>query len=311
MKKEIFAARQLTELFDYISNHGAESDMDKVAATIKNISQVEVDCADDFFAENSIEQKFPNSQKLEDSQISKLNTILPWSTVVSFGGQMQGSPWDAKKRVAVHSIPDRHITDLSDLIKGGRVLEVGCHEGVYTLGLLKEASKVVALDGRIENVAKTIMRVWLANELHRADVVCHDLELLKVPMLSEKNETGLCFELIHHNGVLYHLSDPLGHLDNILEHNPSESFFLDTHVAKNEQCNAEYENAGKKYQVFDYKEPAIRNVSPFAGITPVARWLRIEDIKAYFSEKGFNKIVKDELREERNGLRARLIVSKR
>ena len=310
MNKDIKAARQLTEILDYLSNYGKDAKTDKVLAMIQEIETVGIECDDSFFAKNAIESKFKDAQALDQGEIEKLNTILPWSTVMSFRGEFQGSPWDARKRASVFWLPDSHIIKLKDLISDGRVLEVGCHEGVFTLGLLMEAKKVVALDGRIENVAKTLMRVWLANALDRADGVCYDLEKLRVPELSPLDADGYGFELLHHNGVLYHLSDPLGHLDNVLESNPTKAIFLDTHVAREEQCNDTYESAGKTYSVFNYKEPAIRTIAPFAGITPLARWLRFDDLKSYLVEKGFTNFITEELRVERNGLRTRIVCTK-
>jgi|GEM_PF-7112909 len=310
MKETLFTAKKLTEIFDYIYKNGDESDMSFLSSEIKKITRMEVSCPDKTGIDNSVNENFPNAQIVTEEQIEKLNAILPWSTIVSYGEKFQGLPWDEKKRASLHAIPDRHIAEIFDVIRDGRVLEIGCHEGVYTLGLLKAAAHVVALDGRMENVIKTLSRVWLANELDRVDVVCHDLETLNVPKLGTANEAGLDFELMHHNGVLYHLSDPLGHLDNMFAENEIQSVFLDTHVATDEQCNDVYVNGGKDYSVYNYKEPAIRNVSPFAGITPVAKWLRYDDLLEYLNGQGFENVVSSEVRLERNGSRCRILCKK-
>jgi 2-polyprenyl-3-methyl-5-hydroxy-6-metoxy-1,4-benzoquinol methylase len=276
-------------------------------AMIDNLHEVVIEADDKMLRVNAIDSVFPGALSLTIDQIEKLNSLLPWSTLVSYGGTLQGAPWDNKKRSSVHRIPDTHIEELRPRIEGKRILEIGCHEGVYTLGLAKYAKSVVALDGRVDNIIKTLVRVWLANKLGAIQVVCMDLEELNVPRLAKADGEGYVFDLIHHNGVLYHLSNPLAHLDNILDNNPSRVLFLDTHVAGEMQCEDAYHHDGITYNVHKYAEPASRTYSPFAGITTESTWLRVDDLVNYLCKKGFATIEQKAIREERNGLRCRII----
>jgi len=309
VKETRLTSKNLTELVDYITTNGSRANKETVGRMIDDLKDIEVEENDKKLPKYSIDTVFPGSQGISAGQIARLNHLLPWSTLVAFRGALQGAPWDDKKRSAVHRIPDAHIEKLGELIEGKRVLEIGCHEGVYTLGLAKFARTMVALDGRIENIIKTLVRLWLANKLDTVRAVCLDLEELNVPSLNSLID-GYAFDLIHHYGVLYHLSNPLAHLDNILDNNPTRTLFLDTHVATDDQCRATYEYDGSIYNVYQYIEPAARTYSPFAGITPIAVWLHVDDLMAYLQKRGYVHILENTLREERNGLRCRIICAK-
>jgi len=307
VKQTRISSKHLTELSEYIFTAGKNSDLATIATMIDSLQEVIIETDDKVLRKNAIDMVFPEALTLTTDQIDKLNSLLPWSTVVAYRGTLQGSPWDNKKRSTVHRIPDPHIEELRQLIEGKRVLEIGCHEGVYTLGLAKYAASVVALDGRMDNIIKTLVRVWLANKSGAIQVVCSDLEELNVTRLDKVDSEGYVFDLIHHKGVLYHLSNPLAHLDNILDNNPSRVLFLDTHVASEIQCKHTYNHNGITYNVHKYAEPASRTYSPFAGITADAIWLRVDDLINYLGKKGFGTIEQKSIREERNGLRCTIL----
>jgi len=310
VKQTRTSSKNLTELSEYISTAGKNADLATIATMIDNLHEVVIETNDKVLKENSIETVFPGALTLTVDQIEKLNSLLPWSTLVAYRGTLQGAPWDNKKRCAVHSIPDAHIKALRPWIEDKRVLEIGCHEGVYTLGLAKYAASVVALDGRMDNIIKTLTRVWLANKSKAIRVVCNNLEDLDVPGLGKADSEGYVFDLIHHNGVLYHLSNPLAHLDNILDNNPSKVLYLDTHVASETKCAHTYVHGGMAYDVHKYAEPASRSYSPFAGITADSIWLKVDDLINYLSKKGFGTIEEKSIREERNGMRCRILCRK-
>jgi len=171
VKEKKYAAFQLAKLSKYILDMGPNADITELKKLVRSIKEVTVEVDDDFLITNSIQNNFALAQNLSSSQILKFNEVLPWSTILSYKEVIQGAPWDEKKRPNVHALPDKHIKELGELIDKKRVLEIGCHEGVYTLGLAKYAKSVVALDGRIDNVMKTLGRVWLANKLDSVNVV--------------------------------------------------------------------------------------------------------------------------------------------
>src|SRR5439155_14321072 len=93
--------------------------------------------------------------------------------------------------------------DLSDK----HVCEIGCFEGVHTIALCRLAERVTAVDARVENGVKTIVRCAFYDErprVHRCDVEN-----------SEEGANLLTADLCHHDGVLYHLEDPVTHLGRL------------------------------------------------------------------------------------------------
>ena len=81
------------------------------------------------------------------------------------------------------------------------MLEVGCFEGVHTIGLLSFTSTVVALDSRIENVTKTLARCAAYGVFPKTYVLNIDDE--------EQTSSLPEFEVLNHVGVLYHLFNQL------------------------------------------------------------------------------------------------------
>lgn len=233
-----------------------------------------------------------------DAAIADLNALLPWNayTTDTHGRRIGAVAWEGK-RDAPQDIPDRRIVLLDDLVglAGTHVLEVGCFEGVHTIALCDRAERVTALDSRVDNVVKTTIRAMVYG--CRPEVVLVDLETIEP--LSPVLES----DVLHHNGVLYHLTDPVGHLRSVLT-TTRRALLLDTHVATDDQATARYDIDGERFRVFEYQEAGVE--VPFAGMRPFARWLRVEDLRRVVMSAGFD-IVHDELRQERNGDRVLLI----
>lgn len=100
---------------------------------------------------------------LSDADLSRLNDLLPWQCfTLDSNGRRFGKQASAKKRNLPQAIPDHRITELNRRfpLAGLSVLEVGCFEGVHTIALAGYGAKVVGIDSRIENVAKTMVRTW-------------------------------------------------------------------------------------------------------------------------------------------------------
>ena len=97
-------------------------------------------------------------------------------------------------------------------LRGIRVLDLGCLEGVHSIGLALAGARVTAVDARIENVAKTLVRAWVSGvtanvDVHLVDVEREDL----VDRLGDAGITGP-FDLIFHRELLHHLTEPQSHL---------------------------------------------------------------------------------------------------
>lgn len=245
----------------------------------------------------------PLVERLTAEDLERLNELLPWRcfTVDREGRPFGGIAWRGK-RVRPESIPDRRIElfqerfDLSDK----HVLEIGCFEGIHTIALCRLAARVTAVDARVENVVKTVVRCAFFDE--RPRVVVHDVE----------GEAGgdefLHADVCHHVGVLYHLADPATHLRRLGTW-ISRGLMLDTHYARDEDATDEYEVNGERFRFRGYRERGRTDV--FSGMRPTSKWLRLDDIERVLGSSGFDKIEVVETRDERNGPRVLLFAETR
>lgn len=233
---------------------------------------------------------------MSDADLEKFNALLPWSAVTADSrGRTVGQAFSPDKRNRVSGVIDRRQRDFERVFsfRKRHVLEVGCFEGIHTVGLLLLGAKVTAADARIENVLKTLARVWIYGR--RCDVLAWNMEDAAPPLLPER------WDVLHHIGVLYHLSNPVEHLLEVLPRTGS-AVLLDTHVAGPQDVLQEYAVAGKIYRHRRKPEPNIA-VSPFAGMTDHAKYLLLDDLMGLLRDQGFadTRLISD--RDERNGRR--------
>jgi tRNA (mo5U34)-methyltransferase len=178
-----------------------------------------------------------------------------------------------------------------------RVLEVGCFEGIHTVGLLLRSKGVVAVDARLENVVKTIVRCALF-DLHPT-VYQHDLD-------DPGARPGLRrTDVMHHVGVLYHLTDPIGHLRRVAPL-VSHAILLDTHFASPEGALGEDVGGVRTYRF--KRQPEGGRADVFSGMGRDSKWLLLSDIEELLRELGFERTLHREIRQERNGPRVLLVV---
>lgn len=246
--------------------------------------------------------KILHIELLKDEELQDLNQLLEWNCFVSDsrGRRFGNLAWKGK-RIAPQEVPDKRIVlmnerfDLSDK----HVLEVGCFEGVHTIGLSMFARKVTAIDSRIENVVKTIVRCAMFG--CSPVVFKHDVE-------EQSANTNMPeVDVVHHVGVLYHLRDPVGHLIELGRYCRS-GIMLDTHYCREEEARDEYEVGGKCYRYKNYRESGYQDV--FSGMYDHAKWLRLDDIRKVLREAGFSKVDIHETRLERNGPRVLLFAER-
>jgi tRNA (mo5U34)-methyltransferase len=234
---------------------------------------------------------------LSDADVEAFNNLLPWAAMtVDPRGRILGRPWNARKRSGVHGLVDTRQLKFNAAfdLSGRQVLELGCFEGIHTIGLLLLGASVTAVDGRMENVLKTMARVWAYGM--KCDVTQWDFEEAPSPLLPDR------WDVLHHIGVLYHLSDPIGHLNAVLPRT-DHAVLLDTHVADSaEDATLEYEADGAKVRYRRKAEPHAVS-SPFAGMRDHAKYLVLEDLVEHLRGHGFadTKVVSNRL--ERNGRR--------
>jgi len=231
--------------------------------------------------------------------ISEVNGMLDWHAGTLLNGQVLGRLGvKAGKRTEPGAVPDRRIVNLHKAINltGKSILEVGCFEGIHTLGLRLFSNEVTAVDIRPSNVIKTLTRL----SMHGSDA---KVFVADVESLSE--EFGK-FDVVFHCGVLYHLMSPLEHmfaLARLCNH-----LFLDTHVARDEPEMIEKKLEGVTYRGAYHDEAGWHD--PFSGKDPKAFWLDNESLLEVLRRAGFSSIKVLETREERNGPRLAILASK-
>jgi tRNA (mo5U34)-methyltransferase len=236
---------------------------------------------------------------LTDTDLSRLNELLPWKafTVDRHGRRFGGVAWHGK-RDHPQPVPDRRTLILAERfsLADKHVLEVGCFEGIHTVGLLPLAAQVTAVDARIENVAKTIVRTAFYG--YHPRVFVHDVD--QVPA----NYDHLQADVLHHVGVLYHLRDPVRHLLEIGRY-IRLGLMLDTHYALEEAARETYTVNSREYRYQPFQEQGRADV--FSGLGATSKWLTLDVITGLLRETGFPDVDVVETRSERNGPRVLLI----
>lgn len=237
--------------------------------------------------------------ELKDEDLAEFNRLLPWhaGTQLPDGriiGSLEARPG---KRDSIQAIPDKRITKLHKTIDlaGKSVLEIGCFEGIHTIGLCSQGANVTAVDLRPLNVVKTSVR--LACYGYSARVVTLDVENPDVNLPD--------FDVIFHCGVLYHLEDPVAHLQRLLPH--CQTIYLDTHVAGEADDDATLESGGRTYHGHQHDEGGWAD--PFSGRGKGAFWLKTSDLVKLVEEAGLRTELWSE-RDERNGCRIGLFATR-
>jgi tRNA (mo5U34)-methyltransferase len=244
----------------------------------------------------------PLVQLLSDDDLKLLNELLPWHcfTVDAEGRPFGAAAWSGK-RDTPQLIPDRRIELMDERfgLAGKHVLEIGCFEGVHTIALCDRAGSVTAIDGRVENVVKTIVRCAMFER--RPTVFVCDLERPE-----PEQERRMRAELCHHMGVLYHLADPVTHLRQ-LGGWVSGGLMLDTHYATPDDAGDSYDVDGRTFACRAFGEA---RADPFSGMLAQSRWILLDDMLEVLGEAGFDAVDVVERRDERNGPRLLLFAEK-
>lgn len=244
----------------------------------------------------------PFVDPLTDEELAELNGLLPWRsfTVDRHGRRFGAAAWQGK-RDRPQEVPDRRIVLMNErfALADKHVLEFGCFEGIHTVGLARFAARVTAVDGRVENVTKTIVRAAFYG--CHPTVFKYDVE--QAPVQAD----FLRADVLHHVGVLYHLYDPVRHLLAIGRY-IRLGVMLDTHYATEGEARLAYEVDGRQFRYKSYRELGRADV--FSGLNEQSKWLTLEAIIGLLRDAGFPRVEVAELREERNGPRALLFAGR-
>jgi len=291
--------KKINALFSDIEKRSTEIVEDKTAKPVP-IYHKKINIEFSGYNYNQIESGY--IEKLSDEQLQELNKLLPWNCfTVDLKGRRFGDVAWSGKRDKPQLIPDDRISmmDQKFSLKNKSVFEVGCFEAIHTIGLCKAGAIVDAVDVRVENVVKTIVRSAIFG--FKPNVYCLDIE-------KDLDEENMKFDLVHHVGVLYHLKDPVAHLIKIAKIT-KQGLMLDTHYADNNKvADKSYAVNGKEYSYYHYKEKGYKDV--FSGAYDHAKWITLEDIKEILISNGFSKVevAKDE--QQKNGQRCLIFAYK-
>lgn len=246
------------------------------------------------------EKSAMNGITISESELAEINQLLPWYAGAYLpDGRLLGR-LDARpgKRADPGKIPDKRIVRLNEEIALRRlsVLEVGCFEGIHTIGLTMYCSDVTAIDVRPVNVFKTLARL-----------ACHGVsaKVFQKNVEAMDDQDGR-YDLVFHCGVLYHLLNPIEHilaLGRVTQH-----LFLDTHIARDEPRIDERRINNLTFYGASHDEGGWAD--PFSGRDPTAFWLTQNSLLEALRQAGFAAINVWEVREERNGPRISLVASK-
>lgn len=249
-----------------------------------------------------MKQKESVIESISSTELSRLNELLPWmSFTVDTHGRRFGAPARANKRNMPEVIPDPRIIKLDQFfnLADKSVLEIGCLEGSHTIGLCQYANQVYAIDSRIENVVKSLVR---ANLFGYQPVI----QPCNVEVAEEFNRLPEV-DIIHHVGVLYHLLDPINHLKACAQ-KCRAGLLLDTHYATPEMANGIIQDDGNKYPYFKYREGGRDEI--FSGMYDHAKWLLLDDLIRLLKASGFGQIVVASNEVQRNGPRVTIYAGK-
>lgn len=246
--------------------------------------------------------EIPLVDPLSDEDLAELNGLLGWHafTVDRHGRRFGGVAW-AGKRDQPQVVPDRRIVlmDKRFHLADKHVLEFGCFEGIHTVGLSLFGAKVTAVDGRIENVVRTIVRAAMYD--------CHP-RVLKWDVERVPADAALLgADLLHHVGVLYHLKNPVRHLLDVGRY-IRLGVMLDTHFAGDGEADLTYAVEGREYRYKLYRE--LGRADAFSGLYEHSKWLALGTIVDLLRESGFPHVDIVETRQERNGPRVLLFASR-
>jgi len=247
------------------------------------------------------EHRYPTRfvDALSDEELVELNEMLPWNcfTVDRHGRRLGNAAWEGK-RTEPEQIPHPRIVAMHEKLglSGKHVLELGCFEGVHTIGLCRLAGRVTAVDSRIENVVKTTVRCGMF-DVHPTVFKCN---------VEDRNldPERMSADLAYHVGVLYHLVDPVRHLAD-LGRWIREGMMLCTHVAREGKAEESYDVDGCSYRYMRYREGGIEDA--FSGMCDHAKWLEFADLELAIRNAGFEKIEVLDRIDQRNGPRVSLI----
>lgn len=234
---------------------------------------------------------------VSDAALAEFNAMFEWRAAAALpDGRLLGALTE-EKRPHVNAIPDRRIQMLDKFIglRDRDVLEIGCFEGIHSVGLCSFGARLTAIDVRPANVAKTLLRLSLHGQSARVAVA--DCESLP---------PDTRFDTVFHFGVLYHLMNPVEHIHQLA--GLCEYLYLDTHYALEATVNTRMRYEGVTYAALEVDEGGWHD--PFSGKDATAVHLSYRSLMTALSAAGFANQRTVQFRDERNGPRVLILAAK-
>ncbi len=191
--------------------------------------------------------------------------------------------WHCRFPEDINDAADPRIEELAKRfdVKGARILELGCLEGMHSLILQKLGAKeVIAIEGRQDNFKKCLI-VKNAFVLDRCRFLLGDLSVV-LPKLS-----GL-FDLCLALGVIYHLEDPVKMIHQAAL--KAQRIFVWSHYAIPEFPDGEISEITYSGRVYRGKHVTEDTGHYLSGLSKMSFWLLEEDLIKAVHDAGFNKI---------------------
>jgi hypothetical protein len=216
-----------------------------------------------------------------DRDLKKLNGIIEWRcfSVDKIGRRFGHKAWKNRRQVP-EPIPSSEVTLFSQFcdLKGALVLDVGCFEGIHSISLSLMGAKVVAVDARVENVVKTIIR----SGIYRTPV-----ETIKFAFEKDSVDTlPKNIDYVFHRSVLPLMEDPVKHLHD-LGKIAKTGIYLDTVIYS--KLHETYQTMGQTFPCLTM--PNLRTNGEFSGVAKIGRGLEEGTIVNALKTVGFKKIL--------------------
>lgn len=190
----------------------------------------------------------------------------PWVTAFEIDGALRGGNYDPR-------FDERLTAFRTNYPNPGRVLDLGCLEGGFSIEIAKSAEEVVGIDSRPENLDRAR---WIS-EILRADRVSYlhaDLEEFDFAGLGD-------FEVVFNVGLLYHLREPWKLLARLADR--TQAMFLWTHVAARQAQTVE--RGG--YRGIEYAEYG--RDDPLSGMSEKSFWPTLAELRRMLRDAGFGR----------------------
>jgi len=229
-------------------------------------------------------------RRMDAKQLKSVNQLVPWKTYsLDHLGRRVGRQSSFLKRADAQVIHDERINNLNSIVelKGATVTEFGCLEGFHTIQLAELQGQVTGVDARIENLVKTHLRSLVYG--HSVKTILIDLDDMS-QLQSEKVKSAICCDVLVHIGVLYHLTNPIKHLELVLP-TVRRAILLDTH----------HSNTSNQIYVREFGRHDI-----YSGMSDSSLWLSKDEILQILRANSF-EIRSLTFREETNGPRLSLV----